>query len=291
MVNYLKKVIKKNFPNLSMSIRYFRDIQRVHDKPSNSSLGFRFAGNESMMNGYFEPEETAIVKKLLLNIDIFVNVGANIGYYSCIALNTQKYVVAFEPDYANTRILLNNVTANNWKSSIEIYPVALSNSVGVAKLNGGGTGASLVKGWAGADDNYVSLVPLTTLDNVLNLRFQGKKLLLLIDIEGSELMMLQGAMSIITMNPKPIWIVEITFSEHWPEGVKFNPNLRSTFDIFWSNGYDSWTIESNPRIVYPYEIEKIIDTGEDTVHSRNFLFIEKGIQLDFIVDSNNLSDF
>ena len=245
-------------------------------------MGFKLVGNKSMQNGQFEPEETQIVKQILPHVDIFINVGANIGYYCCIALSQEKYVIAFEPINLNLRYLLRNIKANNWDSMIEVYPMALSSKVGVVEIYGGGTGASLVKGWAGTPEDYVTLVPSTTLDNVLGARFQGERCFILVDIEGAEQLMLEGASSIINMAPKPIWMMEISISEHQPKGIKINPNLWSTFNIFWEKGYEAWTADKKCRIVHPNEIEQIVRSGIDSLHTHNFLFIEKGKKNEFV---------
>jgi hypothetical protein len=58
-----------------------------------TSLGFKFIGNKSMMNSLFEPCETEIVKKIFPKVNLFINVGANIGYYVCLALYNKKKVI------------------------------------------------------------------------------------------------------------------------------------------------------------------------------------------------------
>lgn len=279
LIRFVKPLIER-FPKLAMTYRYVRDSWQIYEEPQETQMGFKLVGNQSMQSGWFEPEETQIVKQILPCVDIVINVGANIGYYCCIALSQGKYVVAFEPINLNLRYLLRNIKANNWESRIEVYPVALSNKVGVIEIYGGGTGASLVKGWAGTPEQYVTLVPSTTLDNALNTRFQGKRCFILVDIEGAEQLMLEGASSIIDMVPRPVWMMEISISEHQPKGISVNPNLSSTFHFFWNNGYEAWTADRQCRIIYPDEIKKIVETGIDTIHTHNFLFIEKGKKRD-----------
>lgn len=275
LIQFAKPLIER-FPKLAMMYRYVRDIWLVSEEPQKTPMGFKLIGNKSMQSGQFEPEETQIVKQILPSVDIVVNVGANIGYYCCIALSQEKNVVAFEPMNLNLQYLFRNIKANNWESRIEIYPMALSNKVGVIEIYGGGTGASLVKGWAGTPEKHVTLVPSTTLDNVLGVRFRSKRCFMIIDIEGAEQLMLEGAFLIITMMPRPIWMVEIAVSEHQPKGISINPHLLSTFQIFWNNEYESWTADRQCRIVHSDEIEQIVKTGIDTLHTHNFLFIEKG---------------
>ncbi len=278
MYTHVIKVVKpivERFPKLAMAYRNIRDSWQINEEPQETPLGFKLVGNQQMQKGLFEPQETRIVEKIIKNVDIVINIGANIGYYCCIALKHKKYVVAFEPINLNLRYLLRNVKANNWESEIEVYPMALSNKkADVIEIYGGGTGASLVKGWAGTPEQHVTLVPSTTLSNILGSRFENERCLIIVDIEGAEYLMLKGSSSIINMEPKPIWMMEISIFEHQPKGVHINPNLLSTFEIFWSNGYESWTADEQRRIIHQDEIEQIIQTGVDTIHTNNFLFVE-----------------
>jgi FkbM family methyltransferase len=272
----LVKSIIGRFLKLSKTNKYLKIDWQVYEEPQETQMGFKLVGNQSMQNGQFEPEETEIVKNIVPCVDVVINIGANIGYYCCIALSQGKYVVAFEPIYSNVQYLLRNIKANNWESRIEIYPLALSNTVGLIEIYGGGTGASLVKGWAGTPEHDVTLVPCSTIDNVLGSRFQGKRCFILVDIEGAEQLMLEGASSISNMEPKPIWMMEVTTSEHQPKGVSINPNLSATFHYFWDRGYEAWTADKQCRGIYADEIEEIVKSGVDSLRTYNFLFIEKG---------------
>lgn len=276
----------KLFPELAMTYRFFRISWRLRDEPGLTPMGFKFVGDQTMQDGQFEPVETQVVNCILPSVDVLINVGANIGYYCCLALSKNREVVAFEPVNLNLRYLLRNVKANNWESRIEVFPMALSDKVGVIDIFGEGTGASLVKGWADTPEEYATSVPCTTLDNVLGSRFQGKRCLIIIDIEGAERSMLEGSRFIINMDPKPLWMIEITITEHQPKGVNINPNLLSTFQIFWDNGYEARTIDDNYRLINSEEIEEIIKSGKDTIKTHNFLFVEKGRWKEL---SNNLT--
>lgn len=227
-----------------------------------------------MQDGDFEPEETRLFGRLLPAVDVVVNVGANIGYYCCIALSQGKQVIAFEPIHANVQCLLRNLKANAWETRAEVYPMALSDRHGVVEIYGNGTGASLVPGWAGTPREFVTLVPATTLDSVIGNRLAGMRMLVLVDIEGAEASMLAGAHSILDRTPKPVWLVEITISTHQPTGVVVNPTFLSTFNLFLDRGYEAWTADARCRLVGREEIERIARSGNDTVNTHNFLFIE-----------------
>jgi FkbM family methyltransferase len=269
------KPLVERFPSVAMAYRQVRDRRALVREPHLTKLGFKFNGNELMENGLFEPIETSLVKQIFPKVDYVVNVGANIGYYVCQALHSNKKVFAFEPIETNLRYLLRNIKANNWQDNCEVFPVALSNKADIIEIYGGGTGASLIKGWAGTPERFSTLVPCLTLNDALGDRLDGENIFVIVDIEGAENMMLEGATRLLEMNPKPIWLVEISGEEHQPNGTKINPYILKTFEKFWERGYESITADQLRRKISKEEILKIIETQVDSLQTHNFLFFEK----------------
>lgn len=66
-------------------------------------------------NGLWEPFETHLICSLLKPESIFVDVGANIGYYSVVAskLLSKGKIFAFEPDPRNFTLLEDNLRLNS----------------------------------------------------------------------------------------------------------------------------------------------------------------------------------
>ena len=267
----------KNNPALRSAYKLYRHIKSnktYFSQPQAIPLGFKFNGNPVMEKGEFEPAETALIQKLLTQVDLVINVGANIGYYSCLALKQNKKVVVFEPIDANLRYLLRNIKANGWESNAEVFSLALSDQVGVLEIYGGGTGASLIEGWSGTPKDDVTLVPVSTLDIVLGERFAGQKILFIIDIEGAEKMMLDGAQGFLSMTPKPIWLIEITAHQHQPEGVSVNPHLLETFEKFWNCAYQSWNVGKLVKQVTKDDILHLAQSDGSAEECANYLFTE-----------------
>ena len=276
----MKKLLRNfidRFPKIASTYRYIRDSRHIHEEAKLTPMGFRFSGNMQMQDGRFEPEETLVVERILNDADIVINVGANIGYYCCIALKRKKYVLAFEPIILNLRYLLQNIKNNAFEANIEVFPIALGNEAGVAKIYGGGTGASIVEGWAGTANNQFNLVPINTLNNIVGRRFTGQRCFILVDIEGYELPMLRGSSILLHMDPKPVWMIEISITEHQPVGVQINPALIETFKVFWDAGYEAMTASNPPKLVTPQEIQSIVDTRVDTLNTHNFIFTHSNI--------------
>jgi len=277
----LAKPLVERFPHLAMGYRYGRDHKPLFDEAKSTPNGFKLMGNPVMESGAFEPVETRLVKELVKKCDVFINVGANIGYYICHALSGGKKAIAFEPMELNQKYLYKNIKSNGWENLAEVYPIALSGQSGLMEIYGAGTAASLVKGWAGATSNP-TVVPVARFDDVLGARFHNQQCFILIDIEGAERFMLEGAAGFIERSPKPIWLIEICICEHQPAGLKVNPHLVQTFDMFWNRGYEVWTADKDLRIVSRDEIEKIANTAKDTLGTHNFIFIEAGQKQRFL---------
>lgn len=76
----------------------------------------------------WEPYESHLVLKHFQRGQIFVDVGANIGYYTLLAsklTGPEGMVFAYEPDRNNFALLQKNVNHNNL-DNVRLYPLALS---------------------------------------------------------------------------------------------------------------------------------------------------------------------
>jgi len=275
MLNTIRPFAER-FPKLLMAYRLLKSHWQLFDEPVETPMGFRLIGNAAMIRGEFEVEETRLIGELLNNATYCINVGANIGYYCCLAASLRRRVIAFEPVALNLQYVAKNIEANGWNDFVSIVPVALSDRRGVARIYGGGTGASLVKGWANASESFPTIVPTSTLDEEVASQIAGMECLIIVDIEGAEKKMLDGARRVLGMVPKPIWFVEISVGEHQPRGVLINPELFQTFQVFWLHGYEAWTTARPYRRIVPGEVERIVSSGIDTLMTHNFLFVECG---------------
>lgn len=269
-LRYAIKPIVDRFPRIAAMHRNVRDQLDFMEAPITTPWGFKLAGNTSMAKGTFEPTETDLVRSILRDVDIMINVGANIGYYCCHALSMGKTVIAFEPIERNLRYLYRNIKINGW-SGAEVYPIALSNSVGILDMYGCNTGASIIKGWGGIPGSYVSLVPSSTLDVVLGKRLLGKKVFILVDIEGSERLMLEGATMMLCNTPKPVWMVEIMSTEHQPEGMGINPHYGSIFKLFFQYGYQAFCADPSLKPITMEDVNHVLK-GKLRSPAYNFLF-------------------
>ena len=260
-------------PRVARIYRAFRDQLDQGSPAVVTPWGWTLRGHPTMAGGGYEPDETRLVRELLRDVDVFVNVGANVGYYCCHALELGKTVIAIEPVARNVRYLLANINDNGWGNRAQVFPVALGAESGVQIIWGGDTGASLVKNWASIPTSYQSQVPVLTLDQVLGSALMGRKALILADIEGAEYFMLQGAMKTLHSDSKHIWIVEITATQHQPEATPINPWLLDTFQLFFNAGYTASRVDGERSMVDEELVASAAVTGQ--LGSNNFIFMPK----------------
>ncbi len=261
--------------NLSIAREWWDTYIWRSRKQARTPYGFllfsgSYRANRSMQCGTFEPEETALIQQCVRNAEIFVDVGANIGLYSCIARQTNRHVIAVEPQSRNLKLLYMNLIANGW-SDVEVYPVGLSDHPGLATIYGAtGTGASLLKGWAGYSSHFRETIPISTMDIVLGGRFAGRKLLIKIDVEGAEYAVLQGCEKTLARLPRPTWLIEICLGEYHPTGL--NPDFAATFALFWQKGYEARTANHENRLIRPADVERWVREGRCDSGVINYIF-------------------
>ena len=176
----------------------------------------------------YEVEELEIIKRNFIPGSVFVDIGANVGNHAVFAaktLDTAK-VIAFEPVTANHALLCMNVALNGVGDKIEIHKVALANNRGRLKiqirsqLNQGG--ARLVASMIG------ETVSVRRGDDFL---LGMEEAFIKIDVEGAELLALQGMSGVIS-RIRPSMFIEVEEANY--------------------SRFDRWLKENNYEIVETY---------------------------------------
>jgi FkbM family methyltransferase len=88
--------------------------------------------HRGMQEGTFEQEETTLILNCLKEAKVFVDVGANIGFYSCLGRSINKHVIAVEPLTRNPDHLYSNLLNNDW-NDVEVLPMGLSEQPGICQ--------------------------------------------------------------------------------------------------------------------------------------------------------------
>ncbi|HET9717983.1 MAG TPA: FkbM family methyltransferase, partial [Pseudolabrys sp.] len=176
-----RRIVDGWMPSAGHVYRLMRDKRAAMAPPIQTKFGFKFSGNRLMADGEFETEEVEVFLKYLKNSVACIDIGANVGFYTCLAAAHGKKVIAVEPLTSNLTALYQNIVVNGFED-VEVFPVALANGPGISRLHGHNTGASFLPGWAGASEASYELVPVSTLDLIVNTRFTGQTVLIKMDV-------------------------------------------------------------------------------------------------------------
>lgn len=162
----------------------------------------------------YDPHETQLLKCCLMEGNHFLDIGANIGYYSLIAsqiVGQSGKVHAFEPISTNIAAFQQTIDRN------QITNIAL-NQIAIGAANGVLTLFTSVdqpgsSGWASKVPSERRKkecnVPMTSLDTYLGEGNFGPIHLVKMDIEGAELDALDGGNNVFSGFTAPDLIVEI----------------------------------------------------------------------------------
>jgi FkbM family methyltransferase len=157
--------------------------------------------------------------------DVFVDVGANIGYYTLLAaglVGREGRVLAFEPEPVAFESLRRSVAANDLEQ-VDCLEMALADHEGRDELFlARDTAHSLVEATS-RDSAFAGTVPVsvTTLDRCWAARgLDARRLRLVkVDVEGDEPRALRGMLQTLTVARPPLW-VEV----RGPRGSRRAPN-------------------------------------------------------------------
>src|SRR6266704_5853008 len=263
----VRKPVDTFAPSVGHLYRRLRDVA-VGKRSRQTIYGFTLAGDPRMASRDFEPEEVKTFLELLESHGTVLDIGANVGFYSCLAASRGKHVLSFEPSPRNLRFLYRNLVENGLQDT-EVFPVGVAKQCGLSRIYGFGGISSFVAGWAQADTSKYSLVPVTTLDAVAAKRFQGKKLLIKMDVEGFELDVLAGATETLSLEPRPVWMVEILLRDGVIPGGT-NTRFLETFEMFWAFGYQCRKLDQARAEVQQADVERWVSLG--SADCKNFLF-------------------
>jgi FkbM family methyltransferase len=272
LLSRFQKPVDTFVPSLGLLYRYLRD-DILSRSARRTKYGFTLAGSWYFREDY-EPDEAAAFLEMLENHEIVLDIGANVGFYSCLAASRGKQVICFEPSPRNLKYLYRNLWDNQFRN-VEIFPLGLAKQPGLNRLYGFSMTASFVPGWRRADKGHFTTVPVTSLDTIMEGRFRNRKLLIKMDVEGFELDVLAGAERTLALTPKPTWMVEVFLAhETIPGGT--NTRFAETFELFWKHGYQCEALNAKRGSVQPADVRRWAAKGVADAETSNFLFFDGG---------------
>lgn len=145
------------------------------------------------LTGLWDDGVGAAIRRLLKPGDLFVDVGAHVGYFSLLAARRGAQVIAFEPNPACAAAFARNLALNNFDGVVDLRPIGIADRRGQDVLHvesDENLGAGTLKAVAGEP----VAIDLDTLDSQLA---GVSPALIKLDIEGAELMAVRGAAQVL----------------------------------------------------------------------------------------------
>ncbi|MEH6557069.1 MAG: FkbM family methyltransferase [Oceanicoccus sp.] len=168
-------------------------------------------------NGIWEAYETRLVIDRLKPGVCFVDVGANIGYYTAIAadrLGESGHIVAFEPDPDNVKLLKKNMRENGF-DSVDVVAAGLSDSTKDAALFRSVTNFGDHQIYDNGDGRESCPIDLVNGSEYLHGKVAAIHLLK-IDTQGAESQVIAGLLPMLKQSGKQLSII----IEFWPYGLR-----------------------------------------------------------------------
>jgi len=171
-------------------------------------------GQAICYSGFFEPESIPLYQRVLTERKVFLDVGAHVGQFTLLASNLvgpRGRVVSFEPDPLTFRLLRKSIALNKLTNVVAVR-AALADVNAVLSFHlsqARNIGANSLRPPAqGLDARSSVPVECWRMDDFLQRNNIPKPDLVKIDVEGAELLVLDGARETLSGPDQPILIVE-----------------------------------------------------------------------------------
>lgn len=228
--------------------------------------------------GVWEPYETQLLLSMLSPGDVFVDVGANLGYFCVIAaalVGSGGAVHAFEPHPDNYDLLCANIRLNDLHNQVETYPIGLADEERQGNLFFSEDNSGDHQIYQGSEARSHQAIRLRRGCEVL--RDSVTRLdLLKVDTQGSESAVVAGLMPLLRgLSRPPRVLIELTphsLREAGSSGRELVQLLAQLKQPFWIIDH----IEHRLSASTAQELALWCDAWEAVPESRGFINILVG---------------
>jgi len=186
--------------------------------------------------GVYEARLSKHIANLARRGGIFVDVGANLGYFSLLwtSLNKDNKCFAFEASPRNIPLLNRNIIMNGLDSQIEVFPVAAGKEAGRMSFNLGPEDQTGWGGFGAASPGEGVDVDVVRIDQVVP---SDKPISLLkVDIEGADAWALMGSEQLFSAKI----VQEICYEQNKPRMRQLGIPLNEAQEFLKTMGYSAF---------------------------------------------------
>jgi FkbM family methyltransferase len=224
---------------------------------------FRDAAFTILREGEYEPILAGVLQSIAKQSTHFYDVGANIGFYSCLAArsNLALTVNSFEPNPTLWEKLEGNLDLNDCRDRVSLERVGLGSETASYPLYvppGTGSGGGSLRDLHPEEGRGIEHIVNISAPKDLNISKTPQ--MVKIDVEGAELSVIEGLKDIILTN-KPTIFIELL--RKWMKAFGNHP--MDVVQILLDAGYKIFAIGETGLI-------EVTEIGDQTVET-NFLFV------------------
>jgi len=201
-------------------------------------------GNQIFYYGFCESNLTIFFIRFLKPGETFIDIGANIGFYSMLAsdlVGSTGKILSFEPTPRTFKTLQKNALL---QKNISVENMALSDkdeTISIADYGSKFSGSNSLNPILPKEvDNFLKTTPTkiairaTTLDAMVE-QYTLHPSFIKIDVEGYESHVLKGMKNVLSLS-RPVLSIEMCKHPEWKE------NVTETFSLLQKNNYRSYEI-------------------------------------------------
>jgi FkbM family methyltransferase len=200
----------------------------------------------------WEPYETSLVINHLKAGDIFLDIGANIGYYTILASAIVKesgIVIACEPDEANFKLLCENLSLNQVDNVIAVQ-AAVSDYEGSGHLYMSPDNMGDHRLYSSGEKRVKT--PIEVIDGRRLKSLSDRVDFIKIDTQGAEYHILRGLEDIVFDNKRHLKMIV----EFWPFGLRMSgASGQQLLDVLTSFGMNMSIIDHYSHQLWPAGID------------------------------------
>lgn len=230
-----------------------------------------------LTRGTYEPFETALLARLLQPGDVFLDIGANIGYHTLRAariVGAAGHVISVEPARDNLHLLQKNI-AENGLSNVTVLPVAAGRAAGRLSLyedeeNKGDHRSYAIEGRSSYE---VGVVALDDELEKLSLRPRIVKM----DIQGFEYYAIEGLERTLRSADTLLLV-----TEYWTKGLRSaGADPAAYIALLQDLGLALYEVDEWQQTVTPLLDEQMVGTLTSNERCTNLLGV-KGLDRDYL---------
>jgi len=231
-----EKIVQTNYRHVDMLVRANEDV------------------GKAILSNIFESEEISYIQKELSNDAVFIDVGANTGFFTLLIASKSKKIKvhAFDPIKLNISLLSASIEINDF-TNIVVNQTCVGDYDGTVEFSISSDSAySSILDSGRKTELKKILIPITRLDTYISNMNIKKIDFIKIDVEGAEKLVIQGASKIFSdsmLRPRLMMI------ELYDANLNaFKTSVIEIIDLLALKGYQPFILLNSKLTPFKYDI-------------------------------------